>query len=134
MAEQGCSRWPTLPLTGGSTQGRAEDDNQSLRGKERKGPSAGGCPHQRAQGAVKFSLPCGIWQVGNTTGQGKQGRKTQAKREENSETKAETPGSTPYTTPICDILGKVPFFLVLSFHTHEKNTWGGKREEPSRYL
>lgn len=52
--------WQALSLPGESIEGRPEDDNQSLGWKERKGPSAGGYPHQRAQGVVKFFLPWGI--------------------------------------------------------------------------
>lgn len=63
--------WQALPWPGRSTERRAEGDHQSLNWRKERVPvPAGGCP-QRAQGVGKFSVPCGIWQIGTLPGQGK---------------------------------------------------------------
>ena len=53
---------PTSPRR--KHRGKRGGDPHSLCWKERWSPSAGGCPHQRAQGVVNLSLSCGIWPVG----------------------------------------------------------------------
>ena len=72
-------------------RGKRGGDPHSLCWKERRSPSAGVCPHQRAQGVVNLSLSCGIWPVGQ-----ERKRERKAERELPQETK-----DAPLTYILC---------------------------------